>query len=263
MKILADFHIHIYPFYSIENLFISLLKNFKRISNLHSTPEIYAVFLAERYDCNFFNDVVLKKEKFKSDQFQINATFNNDAIKIQYSDGNLIYLFPGRQIVTKKRLEILSLCSKSKIPDGLSALETINSITEVSGIPVLSWAPGKWFFQRGKIVNELLNTIKPENLFIGDTSLRPTIWTKPFLMRKAENLNFKILSGSDPLPFKGEENLAGSYASFLEGDFQKNEPNDSIKKILLEKNLNIKHLGKRSSLNQTLYRLYKNKKAKA
>ncbi len=193
MKILADFHIHIYPFYSIENLFISLLENFKKISALNSTPEIYAVFLAERYDCNFFDDVVLRKEKIKSEQFQINATFDNDAIEIQYIDGNVIYLFPGRQIVTKERLEILSLCSKSKIPDGLSAFETINSITKISGIPVLSWAPGKWFFQRGKIVNELLNTITPENLFIGDTSLRPTIWKKPLLMRKAENLNFKTL----------------------------------------------------------------------
>jgi len=261
MRILADFHIHIYPFYSIEKFFISLLNNFQKHSHLSPTPEVYTCFLAERHDCNFFNDIISKKKTIKSKRFQIDTTFDNTII-IKYINGSIIYLFPGRQVVTKKRLEILSLCSKNKIADGLSALETINLINSMSGIPVLSWAPGKWFFKRGKIINQLLKTLKPENMFIGDTSLRPLIWREPLLMKKARNLNFKILSGSDPLPFKGEEYLAGSYTSILEGDFHKEDPYNSIKNILSKENLKIKTSGNRSSLSNLIYRLYKNKRAK-
>ncbi|MCW5201054.1 hypothetical protein VU07_04570, partial [Desulfobulbus sp. F4] len=59
----------------------------------------------------------------------------------------------------------------------------------------------------------LLRRFTPQDFLLGDVSLRPVGWPLPLLMRKAQRLGYKIISGSDPLPFSGEEAQFGRYAS--------------------------------------------------
>ena len=103
---------------------------------------------------------------------------------------------------------------------------------EAGGVPVVGWAPGKWFFGRGKIVASLIESCDPGQLAVGDTILRATCWAEPLLMRAARRRGCTVLAGSDPLPFAGEEVRAGTYATVLEGAFDKQKPRSSLRELL-------------------------------
>jgi len=90
--------------------------------------------------------------------------------------------------------------------------------TTTTGLTVAAWAPGKWFGARGKVVSGLLRRFGPGGIALGDTTLRPQGWATPFIMRAARRRGFRVLAGSDPLPFGGEECRPGSYHTVVEAD---------------------------------------------
>ena len=107
---------------------------------------------------------------------------------------------------TREGLEILSLSSTLNLGDRENTIDdVIKSVIDSGGIPALNWAPGKWFFSRGKIVKRIIEKYPPKDLVIGDTTLRTSLWPMPKLMAAAQERGFKVIAGSDPLPFDGEE----------------------------------------------------------
>ena len=147
----------------------------------------------------------------------------------------LLYIFAGRQLVTRERLEICALATVFSSPDGaLSAEEAVRAVNESGGIAALNWAPGKWFGERGRTVKQLFRDLTPQQLMISDTTMRPTFWCTPRLMNAAAKKGFRIIRGSDPLPFAGEEDLIASYAFLMQGDFDDSRPAASVRKILAD-----------------------------
>jgi hypothetical protein len=130
-------------------------------------------------------------------------------------------------------------------------------------VPVLNWAPGKWFFRRGEIVRELLGTFSSDQLRVGDTTLRPTVWGEPPLMRWAAGNGFAVLAGSDPLPFPGEEAYLGTYASVFECLFDADRPVTSVRECLLSPSVRVQRCGKRCGPLSVLARLVKNAVSKS
>ncbi len=146
----------------------------------------------------------------------------------------LLYLFAGRQVITSERLEVLALTTDVDIPDGLPIEEVIERINREGAIAVLSWAPGKWFAQRGKKVARLLSDYSAQDLVLGDTTLRPWCWIEPLLMKKGVQSGFTVLAGSDPLPFAGEEEMMGRYVSRWQMEFDRENPVGLIRNYLKE-----------------------------
>jgi len=126
--------------------------------------------------------------------------------------------------------------------------EVIQAIKDAGGIPALNWAPGKWFSNRGKVIDGLIKEKSPDELFIGETTMRPTIWLKPKLIHKAEQKGFRVLAGSDPLPFTGEENGIGSFGLIIEGEFDVDNPAQSIRTIIFDSSNPIQLIGKRNNI---------------
>jgi len=126
-------------------------------------------------------------------------------------------------------------------------MEIIQRVRANGGLPVLNWAPGKWFFGRGRVVAETLAACSPQELLIGDTTLRNTLWPVPRLMQRARQSGFRIIAGSDPLPFAGEERLVGSYGFTLTGDFSPEKPATSLLKLLSDSACQIDFIGKRNN----------------
>lgn len=125
-------------------------------------------------------------------------------------------LVAGHQLVSSERLEVLALLDRGSRPrlEGCGAQELIDTILERDALPVLSWAPGKWWGKRGEIVKKLLDLYTPDTLLLGDSALRPAVlWPLPFIMRRARRDGFSILSGSDPLPLRGAEITSGCFAT--------------------------------------------------
>jgi len=75
---------------------------------------------------------------------------------------------------------------------------------------VLPWGVGKWWFGRGRLVRALVQEFRGPDLFVGDSGVRPWFWARPALLREAERLGTRLLSGTDPLPFAHEAMRAGT-----------------------------------------------------
>jgi len=258
MQIVADTHIHFYPCYHLDFALKTLTQNLKKLS----PDAVKMAFFVERSDCHFFSELCKDEGRILKSGFEISRGNQKDVIIILKQDEACLYLFPGRQIVTSERIEILSLTSDKNIDDGLPVDTVIKRILDASGVPVISWAPGKWFFHRGKVIEKLLDRMSPRQLLIGDTSLRPTLWKKPLLMQSTEKAGFKTLAGSDPLPFPGEEVHLGTYGSSIKGVFKSEEPVKSIRSLLTDPDIKIESIGRRNSSVEALRRLLKNARTK-
>lgn len=256
MRLIADTHVHVYPCYDIWQALHSLRKNLSYLDE----QAVCMAFLAERSDCNFFSEFEKKVAGFLSTEMEIHRL--DSVLHLQEPHYPDLYLFPGRQVVTRERIEILSLTVDPRIVDGLPAREVIEKIRRENGVPVLSWAPGKWFFKRKKVVQDILDVTPPGSLLIGDTTLRPTCWPRPLLMGRAVSKGFTIISGSDPLPFAGEEQVMGRYGISLDSDFDPDNPVESIRSLLSRPGLKTSLVGKRGGLLSTFRRLLKNDRLK-
>jgi len=254
MKLIADTHIHLYPCYDLITAFDNLRLNLQQIA----PGAARAAFFTERSDCEYFAGIRDGAVKVVSNDFRIEPLNEKEGLILIEKDGSLLYLFSGRQIVSVERIEILALTTDLKLDDDMPAQDVINAITDAGGVPVLSWAPGKWMFKRKNIISELINSFSPDKMLIGDTTLRPTLWMEPLLMRKAVKIGFSVLAGSDPLPFIGEEKYLGRYGSIINGPFDKNKPVASIRKLLTSTDVLKTRAGKRCGLSETIGRLKKN-----
>jgi hypothetical protein len=116
-------------------------------------------------------------------------------------------------------------------------------------------------FGRRRIVEGLLEGTSPKDLLIGDSSLRPAGWPEPGLMRAARRAGFRIVAGSDPLPFAGEERMLGRYGVAGDGAFDPRCPAASLRRWLNDPASAFRRVGTRSPLAQVLRRLAGNARA--
>jgi hypothetical protein len=257
MQIVADTHLHFYPCYDVNAGLRNLSSNLAKLAS----DAVKAGFLAERGDCNFFSD--LQNGKIRPDAgIEVQSASQPEALILRGMDANKLFLFAGRQIVTAERIEILALTCDARILDGKPADETVRAVLKASGIPVLSWAPGKWFFERGQVVRRLIGQFEAGQMLIGDTSLRPTIWPEPQLMTEARKKGLRLVAGSDPLPFPGEEKYCGIYGTILEGAFDERTPVDSMRKMLMSSATTTSLAGRRCGAAGVALRLFKNAMSK-
>lgn len=254
--LVADGHVHLYPFYDLPRALASLEGNLRR----HGIPGTPAGFLAERSDCHLFED--LREGRLRLTGVPLRPTGDEGSLVLAGEGGPRLFLFAGRQIVTAERLEVLALTVDLPLEDGLPAAKVVERTLDAGGVPVLAWAPGKWLFARGAVVSELLLRFSPGELLLGDTTLRPSLWGVPRLMRDGRRRGFGVFAGSDPLPFPGEERMLGRYATVLEGQIDSGSPVDGVRRALASSGGLGVHVGSRGGVVATLRRLWGNAMAK-
>jgi len=209
---LLDTHLHLYPNYDLPLAFNQLLD---RSAHLGESVKRVAC-LAERHDCNFHRQLADGSTALPG--FSVTAGVGNAISIRRESDGLQLSLLPGRQVITSENIEVLALACPEMIDDGQPALDVIYQINQLKRIPVLTWSPGKWFGERGKLVKRLITELDKQDFLIGDTTLRPYGWATPGLMKLAQNKGFTVVAGSDPLPFSGEEHWLGAYYTVVESE---------------------------------------------
>lgn len=243
--LLVDGHIHIYPHYDLEYAINNGICNLQNWAKTTSTDKVIPIWLlAERYDCNFFDQAV----NFNINGLKFMPCAEKETLVVEREGEPVLYILAGRQIVTREGLEIIALTTTLFLNDReKSTTEVINRVIDSGGLAAINWAPGKWFFSRGKVVEQLLLLYSPESLLIGDTSLRTTIWPLPKLMLKAKNKGFKIIAGSDPLPFKDEEKQIGLYGFKVLGEFNDECPAFSLRTLLKSRQIPVHLIGKRNN----------------
>jgi hypothetical protein len=242
MQLIIDTHVHIYPCFDEKPALDFLRRN---LSKQHNNT-ICIGLLVEPSGSHFLKDLKNRPENSTHSGYSIR--WIGDAICMTEEGFPDLFLFPGRQIVTKENIEILCLLKDFPIENGLPAQVVINKVLDAHGVPVISWSPGKWLFKREKVVRELFSNNKPGSVLIGDTSMRPRCLPVPSLMKSALNQGFTLIAGSDALPLKSQEKILGSYGTKIHTDFDPDKPVDSLRHFFLRPGINPELIGKRAGL---------------
>lgn len=257
MPVIADTHIHLYGCYDIKLAFEVLFRNLGRRTvdawPAFSDGVTKAAFLTERQDCDFFGQLASGALNSSLSGIGLDETPERGCLAVDSAAGRLL-LFAGRQIATKERIEVLGLAMTEKIPDGTVAADAVKIIKEYGGVPVLPWALGKWLAGRGRVVRGLIEASEAGGILLGDSSMRPTVWPEPGLMKLARKKGIGIVAGSDPLPVAGEENKMGVYATAIHGEIDPARPVACARQILLERQHDFKPVGSRRGLVEVLSR---------
>ncbi len=249
MLVVADTHVHIYPFHDLAEIIRVACANLEPLAG--GSEHVKMLCLAERHDCHAFRDLAEGRSEVPGGMRVEPA--GDDALVVEVSDGSMLYLLAGRQLVTGERLELLALTSDLSIPDGRPAADLAEAIRAEGAVPVLSWAPGKWLFRRGDAVRALVEEASPGSLVIGDTAARASS-SEPRLMRLAQEKGIAVIAGTDPLPLAGEEQYVGTYASVLETEFDGSAPAASMRNALTSTDTSVRRVGRRNGHLESLRR---------
>jgi len=260
MPLLADTHVHLYPCHDAGRLFTGARDRLRRLVGPGGPPVSLLLCFTERHDCHAFRD--LRDGRRTADPLTIQPA-GPGALRLEQPGQPPLLVLCGRQVNTRERLEILALGTDADLPDGEPIRDTIARVRDAGGRPALAWAPGKWFFGRGKVVTRLLEESAPGTLLVGDSTLRPTLWPTPDLMSYASLKGLKVIAGSDPLPAPGEERMAGDYATFFHADLDEADPAASFLRVLDDPDQRPVHVGRRSPALVVWQRLRAYKKARS
>ncbi|MDZ7318459.1 MAG: hypothetical protein ONB11_04845 [candidate division KSB1 bacterium] len=244
-----DGHVHLYSVYDLPTAVDCGVRNLRTEAS-KINPEVIPVWLlVERSDANFFEKIYHNPGQFSSNGIRFKKGPDDVTITVERDSRVLLYIFAGRQLVTREGLEVLSLISNLDIPDKQKSIDQIiHAVQESGGIPALNWAPGKWFFKRGQVIARQIQQRSVTEIFIGETTLRHRLWPEPKLVKQARRKGFPIIAGSDPLPFKGEENGIGSFGFLISGAFDSAQPAQSLRAMMQRNQQDIQIIGKRNDV---------------
>lgn len=251
MLIVVDTHVHFHPCHDLGAGLTGALRSMDSAAG--GAPHANLLCLAEKSGAHAFRDV--RSGGLVVPGFRVERGAEEESVRIEMTAANSgLWLVAGRQITTAERLEVLALGRDADVPDGLPAPETVSLVSAAGAAPVLCWAVGKWTFGRAGIVRNLIESADPSALLIGDSSMRPSGFPEPELMRRARARGFSVLAGSDPFPLPGEERFMGSYCSVLDGGFDPSRPAESLRRILLSRPA-ASNAGRRRGLFRVLARM--------
>ena len=235
LDLVMDAHVHLYDGYDIRSVLGEAREHLRCLATTLGLPRPLPVLgLTERHDHQVFEALKSGRIPLGPDR-QVRPLPESAGLAIDFAEGEPgLLVLAGRQIVTAERIEVLGLILEHRVPDGLPLNDTVAQVREHGGIPVLSWAPGKWFGRRGRLVGDLISRAAPGDLILGDTSLRPWGWGEPGLMKAARRRGFRVVAGSDPLPFPEDARYAGQVATVYSSvAVDEQRPASTVRDLLL------------------------------
>jgi hypothetical protein len=235
MRIIADTHAHWYDTYASEVFLRHALSNLRAraaevAANGTAADWRGVLCLAERAGESRF--AALRAGRGIPPGFRVEPLAEPAAVRIGDKSGAALWLVAGRQIVPRERIEVLALGADPDIPDGETLADTLAAVRAGGAWPAIAWAPGKWWFGRGRLLRALLARSAPSEFALGDSPMRPVGWPEPRLMTLARARGFRVVAGSDPLPPPGEERQAARYVCAFDAPFDDTRPASSLRAAL-------------------------------
>lgn len=231
MIVLVDTHAHLYPCHDVDLFLACARRNLSRLAGRHVPhAQAHVLCLTERSMDTAFADLAAGRQAPRG--WRLAPCAESSAVRLRADDFFELILVAGRQVVTRERVEVLGLGIAAAVPDGLPLADTLDTIREREGVPVLPWSPGKWLGQRGRVVRALIETAAPGGFLLGDTALRPRPCILPRLLVLGSERGIALLAGSDPLPLPGDERHVARYATLLDAPFSAETPVASLRLAL-------------------------------
>ena len=248
--LLVDAHVHYHDCFDTARFFDGAQRNFAvaatRLGRVANTRGCLA-FTESAWDHHFraFRE---HASRLAPPGWRFDHTSEEYSLIANRNDGASIVILAGRQLVTTDGLEVLAIGTAEEFADGLDTREAIAAVQACGALAVLPWGFGKWWFKRGQIAGEIIDSIEAEAFFLGDNGGRPGLSPQPSLFRRGRRRGIQVLPGSDPLPFTDQSAAVGSFGFVLAGRFNEQRPGDSIKVAILEHAGEFERFGRGESL---------------
>lgn len=258
MYVIADTHVHMYAVHDFGRLLDGACASMKALvpEQGRSSDAARLLFLTEAEGDDVWQEWAQEGGAVRDTAWTAAPTSESQALVLTHPEHGKLWLFAGRQIVTRERLEVLALTVHHSFKNGQPIHSVIEQITDAGGIPVVPWSPGKWWGRRGKVIASVLDRYAPEDLLVGDILMRPRCGGEPRLMKRARCAGHKIVAGSDPLPMTGEERWVGRYVSCGDVSFDPARPVSSIRTVLRDPAAHFVAVGPRNRCWETVSRLF-------
>lgn len=222
--VLIDGHVHIYPNFDLAAFFGAAQRNFG------GRPGCLLLTETARDDAfaQLGQGASLPSgwnlERFADDPA---------ALRLQGAAGPIL-LISGYQVVSEEGIEVLTICTTTRLPVRLPLDEILTRVGEMGCPAILPWGVGKWMGRRGKILSDALARGLPKGVHLGDNAGRPGLWPEPPLFKVAHDAGIAVLPGSDPLPVPGGELDPGCFGFRLPGALDEHAPAQDLAHRLLD-----------------------------
>ena len=261
--LLVDGHIHLYDVHDRDVFFDRALANLQAAAGQLGAEGDWCgcLLLSETSRDDAFDELAERVDRAADGSWSFARTDDDGALVASHADGaGKLLVIAGRQIQTAEGLEVLGLCCRARVPDGLTLQDTLDDLRRLDAVAVLPWGFGKWWSQRGRLVRDLLTSGDANDLYLGDNGGRPGLFGRPALFDLADQRGMKVLPGSDPLPIAAEARSVGRCGFALEGRVDLARPASGLKALLRAQTVQPRRFGREESLfrfcrNQILLRL--------
>lgn len=166
-----------------------------------------------------------------------------------------LYCWKGFQFITKERLELLVAGPDLKPINGIPLADLLRLYPAQTHIRILPWSPGKWTLARARMVDDLLRSIEPNELYIGDIGMRPRFTPPPRAFNIIKQRGLRMLAGSDTLPLSYDWTLIGKYNSLIKTS-QQIKSIEALRQALISSE--IEAVGARNCIFTAIFRYLRN-----
>lgn len=230
----VDAHVHFHPCYPADQILDAAMTNITGCAANRGAPEqiLGCLLLAETARDDFFSALRDGSSGVEVGHWRLESTDEEISLLACLNDRPALLLVSGRQIATYEGLEVLALVSGERIRDGLPLDETIEAVRSIGGIALVPWGFGKWWFGRGRLLEQYLRSPKGGSVLLGDNGGRPGQLPRPPLFALVAKQSLPILPGSDPLPMRSQMSRIGTYGFVLEGTLDRRTPAAGLKRLI-------------------------------
>lgn len=248
--IMVDGHVHFHRGFEASPFLECAHANFKSAAQRVAPDASFVgvLLLTEGRRENGFSRLIAQVEqkgegKMMASEWSMQGTKEQMSACFRAGDHAPILVLAGRQISTRNGLEVLAAGTRRQFDEGEPIETCIQEVAQEGAIPIVPWGAGKWMGKRGRRIDELIGNPELPSFFLGDSANRPVFWPCPTQFRRAEEEGIRVLSGSDPLPFLGEERRVGSFGAALDGALDFEEPVADLKRRLMESSTSLRQFG--------------------
>ena len=245
-KVIAcvDAHVHLHPCYDPDELLQNAYDNLAAATDRAggSVPKAYFLLLAECAPDDCFGALRSLADGHPGSEaasgphlrrWVVAPTAEPISVVAQHGQREL-FIVAGRQVACREGLEVLVLGTTHRFDDGRPIRDVLRE-SDALGVPrVIPWGPGKWFFRRGRLLNELVAEFRKPTLFLGDEGGRPVFWGYPQHFARAARLGVRDLPGTDPLPFPHDVGKVGRMGLKVTIDLDPDRPGASLLRALTQ-----------------------------
>ena len=228
--ILVDAHVHFHDCFACETFFDSAAANFNRGARELdlATAHTGCLLFTESANQDYFSELGEACDRESHGPWTFTATDEQGSLLARRGPHEILVV-AGRQVATQEGLEVLALGTTSTFPDGLELADTIEMVREQGALAVIPWGFGKWWFSRGRLVRQLVESTQSGTMFLGDNSGRLRFGRRPGILARAAARDMLVLPGSDPLPFPAQVKKPGAYGFAVRCAIDESRPAGSIK----------------------------------